>query len=197
MNDTKKWDVETCISGLTEIVLDVLAKEEVKHPGEYVKLKDIREKSGIKDKLATVESESSLEHMFTSKILEHLLREERVEKNTKRRGYWKITDKGLQKHQMDTTQEWDLETCIHGLAETVLDVLVETGKGGDYTRLKEIADKSGIEDKLARVESEPKFGHAFTSTLLMYLLRERRVEKSLTRPGQWKIIDSEYQKRRT
>jgi hypothetical protein len=98
---------------------------------------------------------------------------------------------------MNDTKKLDVETCIHGLAETVLDVLVETGKGGDYTRLKEIADKSGIEDKLATVKGMPDFGNAFTSTLLMYLLREERVEKSLTRPGQWKIVDSEYQKRRT
>ena len=197
MNDTKKWDVETCISGLTEIVLDVLAKEEVKHPGEYVKLKDIREKSGIKDKLATVESESSLEHMFTSKILEHLLREERVEKTLNDEDTGKSPTRDSRNIRWMLHKNGPLKPVYTGLAETVLDVLVETGKGGDYTRLKEIADKSGIEDKLATVEGMPDFGNAFTSTLLMYLLREERVEKSLTRPGQWKIADSEYQKRRT
>ena len=52
MNEMKKLDVETCIEGLGEIILEVLAKEAAKRPREYVKLEDIREKSGIRGKLA-------------------------------------------------------------------------------------------------------------------------------------------------
>ena len=196
MDTTEKLDIETCIEGLKWIVRDVLAKEEAKRSGQYVRLLDIRVESGIKDKLAAPEDQASLEHAFTLKILEYLLFEEYVEKRRTQNGYWKITDEGLSEHQIDATQEWDLDTCIHGLAEIVLDVLVETGHTGDYMQLKDIADKSGIEDKLIAVEDMPAFKNAFTSTLLMYLLREKRVHKSRIRAGHWKITDEEFQKHR-
>ena len=194
MNDTKKLDVQTCIEGLGWIILGVLRRENAKRPGGYVKLKDIRKKSGIRKKLEASGGNSVFESKVTSKTLEYLQHEKYVEKSSFE-AYWRITDTGLDRHRMNATQELDLETCIDELTEIILDVLVETGKTGNYMRLSTVGRRSEIEDTIATPENKDNFRDAFTDALLEYLQRQGRVKKGPGQ-GQWKISDSEYQERR-
>ena len=96
MNDTKKLDVGTCISGLKDIILDVLV--ETGHTEDYMELKDIREKSGINNQFVTKGNEN-LKGQFTRQLLFQLKEEELVEfrLNAKREKEWKIVKKGLKK----------------------------------------------------------------------------------------------------
>lgn len=194
MDDMKKLDVQTCIEGLGQIILGVLRRENAKRPREYVKLKDIREKSGIRKKLEASGGVIVFESKVTSKTLEYLQHQKYVEQSRLESAYWRITDTGLDKHQMNAMQELDLETCIDGLTEIILDVLVETGKTGNYLQLSTVGRRSGIEDAIATPKNKNNFKDAFTDALLEYLQRQGRVKKG---PGQgrWKISDSEYQKR--
>lgn len=194
MNDRQKLGVETCIEGLAWIILDVLARENAKRPQEYVKLKDIREKSGIRDKLNPFKDANEFEHMFTTKILRYLSNEGNDEKSSVLPGRWRITEKGLEDYRMCDRQELDLETCIYGLEEAILDVLLVTGRTGNYMPLSTVADLTRIESKIAAGDRKNYFKDAFTHALLKYLLNEGRVEEGPER-GQWKIADSEYQKR--
>ena len=195
MNDRKKLSVDECIEGLQWKVLRAI--EDNSGVSLYVRLIVIRTETGIKDKLASAEGESTYEHTFTGRLLESLLYEECVE--YKRYGgnrVWCITDKGSEKHErINETQRCDLEDFIYGLEEVLLDAMIELRGGSDYIRLKHIADKCGFEDKLPNIAGEPVFNNYFTHTLLHYLLRERRVHKSRTRRGEWKLTDSELQKR--
>ena len=194
MNSIKRLDVETCIEGLAWIILDVLAKEEVKRPREYVKLEVIRKASGIREKLEVLGGKNPFEHMIPKKILEYLLHKECVEESSILQAHWKITDAGLDEGQMNAIQEWDLETCIDGLADRILDVLRQTRKAGSYMHLSWIGTKSGIEDGIATPKNKNTFRDAFTHALLEYLRRKGRVEEGPGR-GQWKIADLEYQER--
>ena len=195
MNDTKKLDVQICIEGLGWIILGVLRRENAKRPRGYVKLKDIREKSGIRKKLEASGGNSVFESKVTRKTLEYLQHKKYVENSSFEPAYWRITDTGLDKHRMNATQELDLETCIDELTEIILDVLVETGKTGNYMRLSTVGRRSEIEDTIATPENKDNFRDAFTDALLEYLQRQGRVEKGPGQ-GQWKISDSEYQERR-
>ena len=194
MNDTKKLDVQTCIEGLGQIILGVLRRENAKRPREYVKLKDIREKSGIRKKLEASGGKSTFEHMVTSKTLEYLEDKGYVEKSSFEKGYWRITDIGLEKHRTGVTQELDLETCIDGLTEIIFDVLVETGNRANYMRLSAVGTKSGIEDAIATPRNKGIFRDAFTHAILEYLQREGRVEEA-TGSALWKLDDLEFQER--
>ena len=194
MNDMKKLDVDTCIEGLKWKVLRVIDSG-----FSYVRLLDIRTDTGIKDKLASAEGEQTYEHWFTNRLLGDLQYEGCAEYRlyAGNRREWHTTDKGSAKHErINENQPYDLEDFIYGLEEVILDSMIELGGGRDYIRLKDIADKCGFEDKLRRVAGEPPYNNAFTHTILHYLLRERRVHKSLRRPGEWKLTDSELQKRR-
>lgn len=195
MNDTKKLDVQICIKGLGWIILGVLRRENAKRPRGYVKLKDIREKSEIRKKLEASGGNSVFESKVTRKTLEYLQHEKYVENSSFEPAYWRITDTGLDKHRMNATQELDLETCIDELTEIILDVLIETGKTGNYMRLSTVGRRSEIEDTIATPENKDNFRDAFTDALLEYLQRQERVEKGPGQ-GQWKISDSEYQERR-
>ena len=194
MNDTQKLRIETCIEGLAWIILGVLVRENAKRPREYLKLKDIREKSGIRDKLNPFKDANEFEHMFTTKILRYLSNEGSVEKSSFLTGCWRITEKGLENYRMGDRQELDLETCIYGLEEAVLDVLLVTGRTGNYISLSTVADLTGIESKIAAGDRKNYFKDAFTHALLKNLLNEGSVEEGPGR-GQWKIADSEYQER--
>ena len=179
------------------IILDVLAKKESKRPGGYVKLEVIREKSGIKDRLASPDGESDFDHMFVSRLLWDLLDMDYVENCDKGRGkrkiwYWRITEYRFSEYTLGPRPP-DLEIHASILEEAVLDVLEETGITGEYMQLKDIAKACGFEDALNRVKGQPYFGNGFTNTILMHLLREERVDK---RPnGKWKMTEAEFQKR--
>ena len=54
MNDTKKLDVETCISGPKEIVLDTLV--EAKKKGKKLGIKGVRDAAGITELLQSDEA---------------------------------------------------------------------------------------------------------------------------------------------
>ena len=96
MNDTKKLDVKTCVDGLKNVILDVLV--ETAHTGDYMELKDIREKSGINNQFMTKGNEN-LKGQFTRQLLFQLKEEELVEfwLNAKGEKEWKIGKKGLEK----------------------------------------------------------------------------------------------------
>ena len=96
MNDTKKLATKICIDGLEEIILNVLAEAEAKHPEEYVRLQDIRKRSGIEDRLSVKEKKHDLRGQFTRMLLFQLLYKEYAKEGPER-GQWKITNKGLQK----------------------------------------------------------------------------------------------------
>ena len=194
MNDTQKLRIETCIEGLAWIILGVLARETAKRPREYVKLKDIREKSGIRDKLNPFKDANEFEHMFTTKILRYLSNEGCIEKSSFLRGCWRITETGLEIYRMGDRQELDLEICIYGLEEAVLDCLLVTGRTGNYMSLSTVADLTGIESKIAAGDRKNYFKDAFTHALLKNLLNKECVEEGPGR-GQWKIADLEYQER--
>ena len=66
MMDTKHLDVETCIDGLKEIILDVLV--ETGHTGKYMQLSDIRKRSGINDQFDT-KGKKNLKGQFTRQLL--------------------------------------------------------------------------------------------------------------------------------
>ena len=196
MNNTK-LDIETCINGLKWKVLRAL--EDNAGFSSYVRLIVIRTETGIKDKLASAEGEQTYDHFFTGRLLESLLHEGCVEKRfyAGNRREWRTTCKGSEKHMLiNETQQWDLEDFIYGLEETLLDSMIEIGGDRDYIRLKDIVNRCGFEDKLHRVEGEPDFNNFFTHTILHYLLREGRVQKSVTQQGKWRIADAELQKRR-
>lgn len=96
MNDTKKLDVKTCVDGLKNVILDVLV--ETGHTGDYMELKDIREKSGINNQFVTKGNEN-LKGQFTRQLLFQLKEEELVEfrLNAKGEKEWKIGKKELEK----------------------------------------------------------------------------------------------------
>ena len=197
MNDTRKLSIDECIEGLKWKVLRAI-EDNSSFGVSYVRLIVIRTETGIKDKLASAEGEGTYEHTFTGRLLENLLYEECVEyqRYAGRNRVWRTTDKGSEKlERINENQPYNLEDFIYGLEEVLLDTMIELGGGSGYIRLKYIADKCGFEDKLPNVAGEPVFNNYFTHTLLHYLLREKRVHKSLTRPGEWKLTDSELQKR--
>ena len=134
--------------------------------------------------------------MFTTKILRYLSNEGSVEKSSFLTGYWRITEKGLENYRMGDRQELDLETCIDGLEEAILDNLLVTGRTGNYMRLSRVADLTGIETKIAAGDGENYFKDAFTHAILKNLLNKGSVEAGPI-PGQWKITNAEYQKRQT
>lgn len=193
MNDEH---IRNCLDDLGLIILDVLAKEESKRPGGYVKLDDIREKSGIKDRLASPDDEDDFDHMFVDKLLWDLFYMDYVEncekgKGARKRWYWKITEYRFSEYFLGLPLPY-LEICVSMLEEAVLDVLEETGITGDYMRLRDIANACGFEDALNRVEWQPLFTNGFTNTILMHLLLEKRVYKHPIQRGKWKITDAAF-----
>ena len=94
MNDTKKLDVKTCISGLKELILDVLAKAQ--KPCK-MGIKVIRDEAGITAQFEGPEARNWLSP-FTRAILLELKYEGYVQKHGHGHGsYWTITEKGLSK----------------------------------------------------------------------------------------------------
>ena len=93
MNNAKNLDAKTCIDGLKDVILDVLIETGT---GDYMKLKNIRQKSGINNQFVT-KGDENLEGQFTRQLLFQLKEEELVEfrRNEKGEREWKITEKGL------------------------------------------------------------------------------------------------------
>lgn len=96
MNDTKNLDAKACIDGLKDVILDVLV--ETGHTGNYIELKDIREKSGINDQFVT-KGDENLKGQFTRQLLFQLKAEKLVDSHLNAKGEkeWKIAKKGLEK----------------------------------------------------------------------------------------------------
>ena len=92
MNDTKKLDAQACISGLKELILDVLAEAGRKG----LRIIDVRKITGIEDQLDL--EDTTLMNMFTRILLVALQEAKLVEKHGHGHGsYWTITEKGLSK----------------------------------------------------------------------------------------------------
>lgn len=195
MNDTEFLDVKTCVDGLKWIVFEALMQETSPFEDrQYARLLTIRENSGIKDKMRSPEDEHDFDHMLVSRLLECLLHEGFVETlfiNTRR--IWKVSLKGVLEYKTRPVEKLELDACINGLVEAVLDVLEKTGKDDEYMQLRDIARETRIEDELVRVEGLPDLYNGFTNTILMSLLRENRVHKHPIRRGAWKIADSEIE----
>ena len=184
MNDTKKLDVQTCIDGLKEIVLDVLV--EPKRKGEWVRTSNVKREVGIIGHLVAVDPKEDFRSFFIRALLFKLKEDVRVlgeEKGPIVKGkpsiLWQLTDAEFQKHQMDATQKLDLETCIDGLYDHIFDVLVEAKekeKEGDMG-LKVITERTGILEQL-EVPGDYKLPSNFTYALLMSLRNHGCVEKN-------------------
>ena len=92
MNDTKELDAQVCISGLKELILNVLAEAGRKG----LRIIDVRKITGIEDQLNL--KDTTLMNMFTRILLVALQEAKLVEKHGHGYGsYWTITDKGLGK----------------------------------------------------------------------------------------------------
>lgn len=99
---------------------------------------------------------------------------------------------------MNAPKKLDIETCISGLKDIILDVLVEAKRTGECLGPTEIASRTGIADNLFVVEGEQNFIGAFTLMLLSTLKHEVRAERC-PEPGEekkWEITAEEFQKRR-
>ncbi len=91
----------------------------------------------------------------------------------------------------------EIETCIDGLKEIILDVLVEAKRTGECLGPTEIASRTGIADNLSVAEGEQNFMGAFTLMLLSTLKHEMRAQRC-TEPGKegkWELTAEEFQKR--
>ena len=90
MNDTEHIDVQTCITGLKEAILDVLAS---KRKEERLGSSDIADRTGIRHQF---KSEVSLKWIpsFTRTILIEMQDEGRVKQHGKGPGsFWELTKK--------------------------------------------------------------------------------------------------------
>ena len=90
MNDTKKLDVESCIDGLKDEILNVLAK--AKEKGDRLGATDIARSTGIRDQFDNDESRGWIPS-FTRTLLLDLQHEGRVKQHGKGHGsFWEMTD---------------------------------------------------------------------------------------------------------
>ena len=95
MNDTKNSAAQTCIDGLKEIILNVLA--EAKEKGEHLGATDIAKKTGIREQFDNDESRGWVPS-FTRTLLLDLQHEDRVKQHGKGKGsFWEMTDEDLNK----------------------------------------------------------------------------------------------------
>ena len=198
MNNIGVLNVKTCIDGLKWIVFEAVMQETFPYEDDkHAKLLSIREGSGIKDRLAPPEKNKNFDHMLVSRLLECLLYDDFVYTTSfgKKKTVWTVTIGGVVEYRSRTIENLGLDAYVNGLEEAVLNVLEATADTGMYMQLKDIASKTGIEDELVRVESQPLFTNGFTNTILMHLLLEKRVDRDPDRRGFWKITDSEMQRR--
>ena len=99
---------------------------------------------------------------------------------------------------MNDTKKLNVKTCIDGLKEIVLDVLVGAKQAGECLGPTEIASRTGIADNLVIAKDEENFMGAFTLMLLSTLKDEVRAERCTEPRGKmkWELTDEEFQKRR-
>ena len=69
---------------------------------------------------------------------------------------------------MNETKKLDFETCIDGLKEIVLNVLVEAKQTGECLGPMEIASRTGIADNLSVAEGEHSFMGSFYTHASFY-----------------------------
>ena len=207
MNDTKKWDVETCMSGLKDVILDVLV--EPKRKREWLGPAEICRRTGIDDLLYATEQKENFKGVFTRVLLVKILDEERVlgeKRGPLRNGEpalsWQLTDEEFQERltyvkkpdAMSVVWGIILKSSIDGLQDIILDLLVEAKEKEDYTRLRDIRERSGIAEQFP-TETPGRIGF-FVSALLIDLLNAERVDKhGHGYWSYWTITDAEFQKR--
>ena len=152
MNDTEKWDVETCISGLKDVILNVLV--ELKQKGEWLGPAEICRRTGIDDYLYVSEQKENFKGAFTRALLVNLPKECVLgeKRGTLHNGEptlsWQLTDEKLQERltylkktaAMSVCWAVILEASINGLQKIILEVLVEAGEE-ERLRLRDIMIK--------------------------------------------------------
>ena len=188
MNDTKRVDVETCISDLKEVVMDVLV--EAKREGYALTTRGVRDRAGISEHFLGDESKR-MSTPFTRALLLRLTEEGCVQWNWDigpRHDSWEITDKG--KLSMNDTGRMDVEPCLLELIEIICDVLVEVGSGARLT-MSDIKSVSGIANQFTGDESK-RYSTPFTQALLIRLKEQGRVLKHKKgKYSYWEITDEE------
>ena len=189
MNDTKRVDVETCISDLKEIVLNVLV--EAKQEGHILNTRGVSHRAGINEHFTGDESKR-MSTPFTRALLLRLTEEEYVQWDWvigPRHDSWEITNKG--KLSMNNTGRMDVGPCLLELIEIIYDVLVEAGSEARLT-MSDIKSVSGIANQFTGHESN-RYSTPFTQVLLITLKEQGRVLKHKKgKYSYWEITDEGF-----
>ena len=189
MNDTKRVDVETCISDLKEVVLGVLV--EAKQEGHALTTRGVSHRAGIREYFTGDESKK-MSTPFTRALLLRLTEEGCVQWDWvigPRHDSWEITNKG--ELSMNNTGGMDVGPCLLALIEIIYDILVEAGSEARLT-MSDIKTVSGIANQFTGDESR-LYSTLFTQTLLISLKEQGRVLKHKKgKYSYWEITDEGF-----
>ena len=96
---------------------------------------------------------------------------------------------------MNETRKLFAKTCIGGLQELILDILVEEKEKGEGLGQTEISRRTGIRNQFRNLD-DMSWATNFTNILLL-AMQEAKLVKNYGVKGKpcWKITDKEFQKR--